>query len=426
MNSERSMTEQEDLILMARMRAHVTDLMARSPWYARKFREMGIDVASLRTRDDLYALPLTTKEELAAHHDTFRCVPMNRIVDHVATSGSTGKPVPYLLSEKDLDRLARNEAASLAVAGVTSDDIVQITTTLDKRFMAGLAYWLGLRRLGAGVIRTGPGNPLGQWETIDRCGTTVIIVVPSFLLRMLEERERAGLQHMGGTLQKAICIGEPISAPGGGPNLLAQRVQAFCTIDLYGTYASTEMATACTEAVPFGGHVVPHDLAHIEVLDDAGQPVPEGTIGEVVATPWGVEAMPLLRFRTGDLCTWHMEKRADGSWKRLLGPIVGRKAQRMKVKGTTLFPQQVLDALHAEPDVRSFVVLRETDDLGGDVVRVLLDAPTDDLNALHDRLRDKLRVAVLLERTTPAAIDALRNDPLKRKSTPFVDRTSSN
>ena len=113
---------------------------------------------------------------------------MNNIVEHVFTSGSTGIPVPLLLTEKDLDRLAKSESASLSSTGITRNDVVQITTTLDKRFMAGLAYWLGLRRIGSGIVRSGPGNLAGQWETAERCGTTALITVPSFLLRMLEER----------------------------------------------------------------------------------------------------------------------------------------------------------------------------------------------------------------------------------------------
>src|SRR5690606_33321702 len=129
--------------------------------------------------EDLLALPTTTKEDLARHNDRFRCVGADRVVDHVSTSGSTGEPVQFVLSEADLQRLARNEARSLSLAGITSTDVVQITTTLDKRFMAGLAYWLGLREIGAGIVRTGPGQALAQWETAQRCGTTALIVVPS-------------------------------------------------------------------------------------------------------------------------------------------------------------------------------------------------------------------------------------------------------
>ncbi len=411
----------EEETLVAGMRAHVADLLARSPWYKRVLREQGVDVKALKSMADIHRLPFTTKQQLTGHNAEFLCVAMDRVVDHVFTSGSTGAPMPFLLSEKDLDRLSRSEAASLASTGIGPGDIVQITTTLDKRFMAGIAYWLGLRRIGTGIVRTGPGNTAGQWETAESCGTTALITVPSFLLRMLQDRSG----NDSGTIRKAICIGEPITDPAGGPNKLAKRIMELCNIQLHGTYASTEMATACTERTPFAGHEVPASLILIEVLDDDDQPVPDGGIGEVVATPLGVEAMPLLRFRTGDICSRRWQQKPDGSLAQMLGPVIGRKEQRMKVKGTTLYPQQVIDALNALAEVNAFVILRERDVHDLDVVRILLDADASNLPAISERLSGILRVIPTLERTERKVIEALRNDPKNRKPTPYLDRTKT-
>jgi len=417
----RSIAEEQ----LVRMRAHLSDLQARLPWYKQVFQKAKVHPTDVRKWEDVLALPFTTKDDLSLHNEAFRSVPLNKVVDHVFTSGSTGIPVPFLLTENDLDRLARSEAASLASTGITIDDVVQITTTMDKRFMAGLAYWLGLRRIGAGIVRSGPGNTVGQWETVERCGTTALITVPSFLLRMLEDRASHLQDIRKTTIKKAICIGEPISDGNGGPNELAKRIKALSDIALYGTYASTEMATASTETTPFGGHVVPSDMILIEVLDEDDKPVENGGIGEVVATPWGVEGMPLLRFRTGDICSSTNIQQADGSLSQVLGPVIGRKAQRMKVKGTTLYPQQVIDALNADPLVNSFVVIREHDAHGNDLVRVLLDTVPDELHNLGERIGETLRVRPILELADPAKILALRNDPKNRKPTPFIDRTQN-
>lgn len=419
-----TITDQQGLegYWLERLREHVSDLSARSPWYADVLK----NAQEIRSIDDLRALPFTTKDQLAQHNAQFLAVAKNRIVDHVFTSGSTGEPVPFVLSERDLQRLAANEALSLATAGITSEDVVQITTTLDKRFMAGLAYWLGLRQIGAGVVRSGPGHALGQWDTVVRCGTTALIAVPSFLLRMLQEWRQAGLDPRSIGLRKVICIGEPISDGNGGPNLLAKRILDVCDLQLHGTYASTEMATAFTEPTPFSGHIVPHALILVEVLGDDDRPVPEGSAGEVVATPFGVDAMPLLRYRTGDICTWHGSTAADGRYGMRLGPVLGRKEQRMKVKGTTLYPQQVIDALNGEAAVQRFVVLREKDDLGLDTVRVLVDTDPSTLPHLTERLRDRLRVLPLVEVAERARIERLILDPHKRKPTLFIDNTSHN
>lgn len=407
--------------LINRLRAHVEDLRTRSTWY----RERLASIGSPRTAEDFDHLPFTTKQELSEQHGRFLSVPRHAIAEHVFTSGTTGKPVPFALSAADVDRLGANERQSLATAGITAADTVQITTTLDKRFMAGLAYWLGLRSISAGVVRSGPGNAEGQWETAMECGTTTLIGVPSFLLRMLREWEKRGLRVDQTSITRAVCIGEPIASGFGEANLLAKRIAELCPFRLHGTYASTEMATACTEARPFAGHVVPSELMHIEVVDDEGRPVTEGEAGEVVATPFGVEAMPLLRFRTGDICAWRMGTDGSGRPALLLGPVLGRKEQRLKVKGTTLWPQQVIDALNAEPDLEGFAVVRERDEHGGDALRVLAAAPASALQDLGDRLAERLRVRPALEAISRSELDKLIYDPRQRKPMIVIDRTKA-
>ena len=89
-------------------------------------------------------MPVTTKEDLQKYNDDFLCVPANKIIDYATTSGTLGDPVTFGLTDKDLDRLAYNEAISFDCAGIKEGDIVQLMTTIDRRFMAGLAYFLGL------------------------------------------------------------------------------------------------------------------------------------------------------------------------------------------------------------------------------------------------------------------------------------------
>ena len=406
---------------LERLRAHVADLSARSPWYREQLT--GSHAAHFRTWQEWNALPFTSKQQLCEHADRFRCIPKKKIAEHVFTSGTTGKPLAFALSSADVDRLARNEAASLATAGITTADIVQITTTLDKRFMAGLAYWLGLRAIGAGTVRCGPGNAESQYETALECGTTALIIVPSYLLRLLRQWEQRGLRVDRTAITRAVCIGEPTSSAFGAPNLLAQRIAELCPFQLHGTYASTEMATACTEAAPFAGHVVPHELMHIEVVDENGAHVAEGEAGEVVATPFAVEAIPLLRFRTGDVCAWRSGTDAHGARAMLLGPVLGRKEQRMKVKGTTLWPQQIIDALNAEPGLEGFAIIREHDEHGGDRVRVMASATEAELKAVADRLADRLRVRPEIESITRDALNRLVNDPRQRKPAIVIDRS---
>ena len=178
--------------------------------------------------------------------------------------------------------------------------------TLDRQFMAGMAYYTGIRKLGAGIIRVGPGVPSLQWETIFRLKPTVLVAVPSFILKMLQYAADHGIDPAASSVKKAICIGENIRQNDFSLNILGNKIISSWNIQLISTYASTEMQTAFTECESgCGGHLQP-DLLIVELLDDQDQPVPPGEAGEVTITTLGVEAMPLLRYKTGDLCISHI------------------------------------------------------------------------------------------------------------------------
>ena len=121
-----------------------------------------------------------------------------------------GDPVTFGLTDKDLDRLAYNEAISFDCAGIKEGDVVQLMTTIDRRFMAGLAYFLGLRKMKVGVIRVGAGIPELQWDSILKYKPTYLITVPSFLLKMIEYAENHNIDFNNSSVKGAICIGESL------------------------------------------------------------------------------------------------------------------------------------------------------------------------------------------------------------------------
>ena len=143
-------------------------LKENSPYYQRLFKNNHIDVSKIRTIEDLREIPFTEKKDLQLYNWDFLCCPREKVVDYVTTSGTLGEPVTFVSTEKDLQRHAFNEKKSFSCAGVKPGDIVQLMTTMDKRFIAGLAYFLGIRELGASIIRVGNGIPELQWDTIAR------------------------------------------------------------------------------------------------------------------------------------------------------------------------------------------------------------------------------------------------------------------
>jgi phenylacetate-CoA ligase len=308
----------------------VAYLAEYSVYYKSLFLKEKIDPAKIKLLSDLQNIPLTDKNHLQLYNNDFICVARDKIIDYITTSGTLGDPVTFAMSDKDLDRLAYNEYISFSCAGGKPGDIFQLMTTLDKRFMAGLAYFLGIRKLGAGIIRVGNGIPELQWDSIKRFSPNNIIVVPSFILKIIKYAEENNIDYRNSGIKRAVCIGENLRNQDFSLNLLGQKIKDKWDIELISTYASTEMATSFTECTyGCGGHHHP-ELIITELLDENGRPSEEGEPGELTITTLGVEAMPLLRFRTGDICTFHHSPCACGRKTKRISPIFGRKNHKIQ------------------------------------------------------------------------------------------------
>jgi len=399
-------------------------LKAYSPFYQRIFQEHHININNINSLHDLQFLPTTSKSDMQEHNWDFLCTPANDIKEYTATSGTLGKPVTIALTETDLQRLAYNEEQSFRCAGGKQEDIYQLMLTLDRQFMAGIAYYNGIRKLGASLVRTGPGLPSMQWDTIFRLQSTSIVSVPSFMLKLIEWAKENDVDLKHTPVQKAICIGESIRQGDFELNTLGERIYKDWPIKLYNTYASTEMQTAFTEcSAGLGGHHQP-DLIIFEVIDDHGTPLKQGENGELVITTLGVEGMPLLRYRTGDIVTYYDIPCACGRMTRRLSPVLGRKQQMIKYKGTTLYPPAVFDILGSIPFIKDYVLEVFTNDLGTDEIRLHLNTPlsVDECEIkLRPLLQAKLRVVPLLQFHSAAMIQKMQFPENSRKQVKFID-----
>jgi len=363
-----------------------------SPFYKRIFKEKSISIEDIKSFNDLYKLPVTSKEDLQQYNSEFIAVPEDDIIDFVTTSGTLGSPVNFALNDADLNRLAENEYRSFQLTGLKKPDKVQITTTLDRRFMAGMAYFLGLRKLGAGIIRTGSGLPQLQWESIERFKPNYLVAVPSFLLKMLQYAKENNIDFRNSSIKAAICIGEPLRDQNFELNALGKKITELWDIELFSTYASTEMSTAFTECTEHQGNHVPTDLIHTEVLDENGEQIKAGEIGELVVTPLGTQTMPILRFATGDMVTYHESKCVCGRNTPRLSSVVGRKQQKIKLKGTSLYPQHIIEVLNSYGKIEAFVIEARLDDLGGDFVEVIVPDTFNEVENLKDYFKSKINV----------------------------------
>jgi phenylacetate-CoA ligase len=396
----------------------------KSPFYQQLFRENNIDIGKIRSTDDLRFLPVTTKSDLQDRNDDFLCVPREKIVDYITTSGTLGDPVTFALTDKDLDRLAYNEAISFTCADGSPGDVYQLMTTIDRRFMAGLAYFLGIRKLGASIIRVGNGIPELQWDTIRRIKPNAIVAVPSFIIKIIEYAEANHIDYLNSSIKKAVCIGEPLRNEDFSFNTLGRKIHEKWPLKLYSTYASTEMATTFTECgAGNGGHHHP-ELIIVEFLDENNMPVKEGEAGEVTVTTIGVEGMPLLRFKTGDVCFHYTTPCECGRTTLRVGPVLGRKNQMIKYKGTTLYPPVLYDILDNIDYISNYIVEVFTNPIGTDeiIIHVGGKKPIEEREKdIKDHFRAKLRVAPLIQFDSYEQIQKIQFPEASRKSVKFID-----
>jgi phenylacetate-CoA ligase len=400
-------------------------LSQNSPFYKELFFKNNIRVNEIKTIGDLTKLPTTTKDDLQRRNNDFLCVPQQQVADYMSTSGTLGSPVTIALTENDLQRLTTNEYHSFLCADGSKDDTYQLMLTLDRQFMAGIAYYMGIRKIGAGIIRLGPGVPSLQWETILRLKPTAIVAVPSFILKLIQYAKDTGIDINQTSVKKAVCIGENIRNSDFSLNILGRKITGAWNIKLYSTYASTEMQTAFTECGEGrGGHHQP-DLLIVELLDENNLPVPPHAPGEVTITSLGVEGMPLLRYKTGDICMYDDEPCACGRTTLRLTPLMGRKKQMIKFKGTTLYPPALFDLLNEMDEVIDFVIEVYANEIGLDQVLLHLVAADESEECDHRiraYLQARLRVSPQVRYVSAEAILKMQFNETSRKPIKFIDK----
>jgi len=384
-----------------------------SPFYRELFRGM-------KSAPAFDQVPLVDKQTLSTRNLDFLCVPRERVVEIVTTSGTTGQPLLWMLTEADVQRLAENERLSFDCAGMTAKDTVLVAVAMDRCFMAGLAYWLGLRELGCGIIRTGAASPILVLEMIQRSQPKAIVAVPSFLRLVADKARATGFDLKSCSVKKAVCIGEPIRDSVLALNASGRVIESAWAAKVYSTYGVTELANSLCECESgAGGHLHDEQL-HVEILDDAGQPVPDGEVGEVVATTFGVEAMPVIRYRTGDCAAIFREPCACGRTTPRLGPIVGRKHQKLKFKGTSLFPSALTAVLEESEGVESFVVIARRESELSDAIEVLVHGPAQ-VAGLREVMQARAKIVPQIRQATREEIETLQMPPQARKRRTFVD-----
>jgi len=420
-NIEFDSTKKVKIIQEELLKKHIAYCRKNSPYYRKIFREINLKNIGL---DKLSFLPFADKALLEKHNDDFLGADPKDIVDIVLSSGTTGKPTKIFYTESDLNRLSYNEKQSFSSSGLNARDVVLLTCTLDRCFVAGLAYFLGVRSLGATAIRNGLNSLESHLEIIKRMQPSAIVGVPSFLKKLGVYLDGQGFEARKSGIKKLICIGEPLRNKDMEFLKLGEDLEEIWDAKAYSTYSSSEIiSTFCECTAQAGGHLHP-DLAIVEIVDSEGRNVSTGEIGEVVVTPLQVQGTPLVRFKTGDV-SFLIDKPCSCGRKSLrLGPILGRKKQMMKVSGTSLYPQSIYSCLQEFSAISEYYIIATSDsELSDNIeIHVSVNDPALTTKLIQDKLKSRLRVTPKVYISDEEIIREQVYNPKSRKPIRFIDR----
>lgn len=398
-----------------------------SPYYKRKFDLIGLKPDDIKGVSDMKKLPLTDRSEIQIdnRNRSLFAVGNSDIAEIVATTGTTGTPVFVALTNNDLDRLARIEERNFGYAGANKDDLFHIAVTCDNLFIAGIAYYSGLMRTGASVVRIGPQNIIRHLDLIEKLRPTAIVAVPSFMVHLSRRAADSGIDAKSLGFKKIVLIGDSIRDMDFKNNSIGELIENDFGDICFSTYGITEAQVSFCECSEKKGLHSHPDFVIAEIIDEKGNVLHDGEIGELVLTPLQLKGMPLLRYKTGDITFKISTPCACGRNSVRIGSILGRKHHRLKVKGVTLYPKTIENAIAGIKDVINYQVEAYTDEDGTDNIILRIGSHNDDekfLTELRDILRAKARVTPRIEIEPPESIEKRLFEGGSRKAITFKDR----
>ena len=374
-----------------------------SPFYNKRFQEIGFSVDRIHHLEDIQQLPFTTKQDLRDSYP-FQLATSNPKGEGVrihSSSGTTGNPTLVVYSKNDLDNWANLVARCLYMVGIRNTDVFQNSSGYGM-FTGGLGFQYGAEKLGALTVPAAAGNSKRQIKFITDFGTTALHAIPSYAVRLAEVFKEEGLDPIQSTLRTLVIGAEPHT------DKQRKIIENLLGVKAYNSYGMTEMngpgvAFECKEQ---NGMHLWEDSYLVEIIHpDTGEVLPVGEIGELVLTTLNREMMPLIRYRTRDLTRVLPYACPCGRTHLLIDRITGRSDDMIIIKGVNIFPMQIEKVLMSYPELSSnyLITLDKIDKQESLTVEVeIKELPTDNyvvLENLHKKIRQDLRDEILV---TPA------------------------
>jgi phenylacetate-CoA ligase len=338
---------------LERLQATLNRVYKNVAFYRKKFDQIGFEPEDLVELNDLGNLPFTCSRDLsdAYPYDLF-AVPLREVVRVHSSSGAT-KPVVVGYTRQDLKHWSELVARVLTAGGVTADDVVQITLNYGL-LTGGLGLHYGAELIGASVLPTSVGRTERQVKIMEDYRTTALVATPSYALVIADRMEKMGVNAKTLTLKFAMLAGEPWSEE------MRQEIEARLYVKATDNYGLSEIMGpgVAGECLYQAGMHVNEDHFIFEVVDPkTGKNLEPGEVGELIITTVTKEAFPLIRFRTGDLCSMKYEACPCGRSLARMSRVFGRTDQVIIVKGINIIPSRVGDLLEEVLGSRPFYQL---------------------------------------------------------------------
>ncbi len=366
------------------------------PYYRKKMEEIGLKPSDIQSVDDLKRLPFTYKTDLRENYPfgTF-AVPMKDVVRVHASSGTTGKQTVVGYTQNDIDMWSDCVARGLRSIGVTEDDRVHVAYGYGL-FTGGLGLHYGVEKIGAMVIPVSGGNTARQISLMVDFEATVLCCTPSYALYLADEMKAMGLTKEDLSLKYGVFGAEPWTEE------MRTEIENKLGLKAYDIYGLSEIAGpgVATECSYRDGIHIQADNFIAEIIDpETGEVLKDGELGELVFTCITKEALPLIRYRTKDLCVLHNGKCACGRTTTRMEKIKGRSDDMMIIRGVNVFPSQIESVIlkYAEVEPHYMIYIDRVNNI---------DAMEIHIEVNDEVFSDEVKALELLSKTIKADIDS--------------------
>lgn len=380
---ERASRDEIQALQLQRLKWSLKHAYENVPHYRAKFDAAGVHPDDLKDLKDLARFPFTGKSDLRENYPfNMFAVPREQVVRIHASSGTTGKATVVGYTAKDIDTWANVVARSIRAAGGRAGDICHISYGYGL-FTGGMGAHYGAERLGCTVIPMSGGQTEKQVQLIQDFKPSIIMVTPSYMLNLIEEFLKQGIDASETSLRIGIFGAEPWT------DAMRQEIEARAGIDAVDIYGLSEVmgpgvASECIESKD--GPVIWEDHFYPEVIDpETGEVLPDGEEGELVFTSLTKEALPIIRYRTRDLT--RLLPPTSRSMRRM-GKITGRSDDMLIIRGVNVFPTQIEELVLKHPRLAPIYQLHVSRDGHLDKLEVVVEARIDGAGALSSREAD--------------------------------------